>query len=374
MKIIIYIEALRTFTSGTPHRGILIKLIELCQNDEFVLVLREGYLSEHMQELFNRLKKFPNWTLVYEKKSRKLVNFLALIHSKNHCKISVKGDLYLNFDAEYLGAGNYPQIITVHDLSSVRSDGTSSISPIKRIARKFAIENGIKHSNYIVSISDFTKNDIIDYFQIENKKITTIHNGIDSEWFLKNKIKKKIKDNYWIWWGAFSERKNLERLLIAYKLFLEKNRKYQNIPDLYFIGTKNEYSKKLDKIIENSSTLQEKVYFFNSMELNNLKIYVKNSKGLLFPSLYEGFGLPVIEAYSQGVPVLTSNISSLPEIAGNLGFFVNPKDIKSIENGLEKLYLPHFSEIELKEWAKKFSYEIGFNKYLKVIQKCIKEN
>jgi glycosyltransferase involved in cell wall biosynthesis len=372
MKIVIYIESLRTFTSGTPHRGVLLKLIELRSNDEFVLVLRKGDLPEYMQELFNKLKKFSNWSLRYEKRSRKLVNILALFHFKNHCEIKAEEDVCLSFDAEYLGFKNHPQIVTVYDLSSVRNSKSSSISPFKRIARKFTIENGVKHADHIVAISEFTKNDLLDYFDIEEEKITVIHNGIDEKWFHKGISNVTLhNDNYWIWWGAYSQRKNLERLFQAYELLLKET---DGIPDLYLVGNKNEYFAKLLLIIEGSKVLKRKVKIYPKQDIDNLKVLVSNSVGLVFPSLYEGFGLPVIEAYSQQVPVLTSNVSSLPEISGDLGVLVDPNDIIDIKNGLLELNkMQQYQNEKLKEWAEQYTYEKAAIKYSELIDRCLKK-
>lgn len=373
MKIVIYIEPLRTFTSGTPHRGVLLQLIELRSDDEFVLVLRKGNLPEHMQELFDNLYKFSNWSLVYEKRSRKAVNTLALLHIKDHCSVNVTGDIYLSFDAEFLGSGNHPQIVTVHDLSSVRNSNASSIPFLKRFARKFTIKNGIKNADYIVSISDFTKNDIVDYFDVKDTKITTIHNGIDSEWFEENVATYNTnKENYWIWWGAYSQRKNLARLLKAYEMMLQSTENEKDVPYLYLVGNENEYFSKLLLIIEQSDILKRKVKVYPQQDIDTLKALVSGSVGLVFPSLYEGFGLPVIEAYSQGVPVLTSNVSSLLEISGDFGVLLNPHDLIDIKDGLVKFYEMRSNEVsKRKQWAQKFTYEKAANKYSKLIDKCL---
>jgi len=369
MKIVIYIEPLRTFTSGTPHRGVLHKLIELRNEDEFVLVLRKGDLTEYMQELFENLKKFTNWSLIYEEKSRRHVNTLALFHFKDHCKVDIEGDIYLSFDAEYLGSENHPQIVTVHDLSSVRNSNSSSISFIKRFARKFTIENGIKNSDHIVAISDFTKNDILNYFDLEDTKITTIYNGIGSEWFEENLFDKNTKkEKYWIWWGAYSQRKNLERLLRAYQLMFKDDYNEKDVPYLYLLGNKNKYFLKLLTIIDESDILKRKVKIYPQQEIDDLKSFVAASSGLVFPSLYEGFGLPVIEAYSQGIPVLTANISSLPEITGGLGILIDPFNEVDIKDGLLKLFSDHdFDSEKVKQWAQQYTYEKAAKKYSELI-------
>jgi len=358
-----------------PHRGVLPELIGMRPNDTFVLVLRKSPLEEHMRRLFEQLEKFTNWTLVYEKLSRRFVNFLALLNYKNHVALHVKGDVYLTFDAEYLGTNNRPLIITLHDLSSVRTGSTSSISPMKKIARKFTIENAVKNADAIVTISEFTENDAKDYFENKALPITVIKNGIGNEWFDQNRFCNEneiSEENYWIWWGGFSERKNLERLLLAYEQFCNEHE--NECSNLKLVGAKNLHFQKLLSIVENSVILRKKVKFLPQKNIDELICLVRASKGLLFPSLYEGFGLPVIEAYSQGVPVLASNVSSLPEIAGEYGVFVNPLKIESIQEGMEKLNVLDVDKKDFMSYASEFTYKKAAQNYSELIDNVSKSS
>ena len=181
MIIVVYIESLKTFTSGMPLRGMLKQLIKIRPMDHFILVLRKGAIPTYLDEMLNELRVFDNWELKTEMISARISNFLAFFKFKRHCSLSVSGDIYLNLDAHYLGKKKCPQIITVHDLSSVVNNNLSSISFIRKIARKFIISNGIKFADRIVSISEFTKKDIENNFKYSNE-ITVIHNGIDDCW------------------------------------------------------------------------------------------------------------------------------------------------------------------------------------------------
>lgn len=371
MRIVVYIEPLKTFTTGMPHRGMLKELINIRKCDYFILVLRGGIIPDYLKNLLKELEVFNNWELKTERRTRKISNLLALFKSKNHCQIRYNGDIFLNLDADYLGSNNVPQIITVHDLSSVKKTGTSSISFIKKAARKFTIMNGIRYANYIVSISQFTKNDILSEFKI-TKPITVIHNGIDPKWHNIKSKRCNPQENYWIWWGGFSKRKNLKNLITSYELLLKDHPAFFNhIPSILFIGSKNNYYNELLQMIERSDILKQKIIFKNQLELDELIDYVANSKGLLFPSLYEGFGLPVIEAFSQGIPVLTSNISSLPEISGGLAILVNPHDIFSIKEGMKKLLKEESIQIrtKLEKWSTKFTYKQCALEYSNLIDK-----
>ena len=268
MKIIVYIEPLKTFTSGMPHRGMLIELIQIRKNDYFILVLRKGYIPDFLKDLFEQLQTQKNWELHMEGRTGRISNLQAFFQFKNHCNISAKGDVYLNIDAHFLGKRNHPQIVTVHDLSSVKKTGTSSISFIKRQARKFSIINGICNADKIVSISEFTKNDILSSFNTK-KSIVVIHNGIDSRWHnFKDTHDGKIK-NYWIWWGGFSKRKNLKNLLLAYELLHQSSDSMaQSIPFVKLIGNQNQHYLELKEIVDSSQILSKYVSFFPHMRLN----------------------------------------------------------------------------------------------------------
>ena len=134
----------------------------------------------------------------------------------------------------------------------------------------------------------------------------------------------------------------------------------------------------MGKLAANQASIKEYAYknlpglvkIIPYQDIYKLKYLVKNSRGLLFPSFYEGFGLPVIEAFSQGIPVLHSNTSCLPEIAASLGISCDPYDLKSIEQGLlEMIFLNNEKEIvfKRKQWAGQFTYALAAQKFSSVI-------
>ena len=120
MNIVIYIDSLKSFTTGTPHRGVLKELIKIRSDDYFILVLRKGSIPTYLKETLKEIGCYRNWELKIVNTTTRISNILALFKYKNHCKIHIKGDIYLNFDSQFLGQNNRPQLITVHDLSSIK--------------------------------------------------------------------------------------------------------------------------------------------------------------------------------------------------------------------------------------------------------------
>jgi glycosyltransferase involved in cell wall biosynthesis len=231
----------------------------------------------------------------------------------------------------------------------------------------------VKTNQKIVAISNFTKTELENRYPAQKNKFITIYNGIENFWFNnkfeQNKISNQLKDEkYWIWWGYISNRKNLKRLTEAYLSLVKKGNK---LPKILFIGDISPDQAYLKQTFEKYS---QYFYHYPFQQPYVLKNLVKNSKGLLFPSLYEGFGLPVIETFSQGAPVLHSNITSLPEIAGGLGIKVNPYDLSSIEEGLLKLSNYKLSQERsnnLKIRANMFTYETAARQFAKLIEEQI---
>jgi glycosyltransferase involved in cell wall biosynthesis len=193
--------------------------------------------------------------------------------------------------------------------------------------------------------------------QIIKNKFFTIPNGIDDMWFNniyeQNTVTEHFKNKrYFVWWGFGSNRKNLERLLTAYSLVKERNRE---LSELLLIG-------KISEDLNNVSELIDKnkyIHIIPFQPLSILKEFVRNSSGLLFPSLYEGFGLPIIETYSQGRPVLYGSVTSMPEIASSFGIPVDPNDTGSIMEGLNKMddfVIDRIYEDQVKSYANNFTY------------------
>jgi len=195
-------------------------------------------------------------------------------------------------------------------------------------------------SKKIVTVSEFSKKELIELYKIPPNKIEVIYEGVPespevNEDFIKKTLAKfRIDKPYFLYIGNWRPRKNLPGLIKAFKLFREKGFDYL----LVIGGRKDKRFLDLEKEIRENK-LEGKVILTDTLSREEVAALYKKAKALTFPSYYEGFGLPVLEAESLGVPVLTSNTSSLPEVAGDSVLYVDPYSVEDIARGLEKIAL-----------------------------------
>jgi len=234
--------------------------------------------------------------------------------------------------------------VTIHDLAIYQRP---DLFPSRQgFSIKYIVPRSIKSAQKIIAVSESTKNDVEKYFNIAPEKIKVIHEGVDyvkfnpdiasAETLSGVRQKYGIDRDYVLFVGTLEPRKNLIRLLEAYYKLLgnrpEYNKKYQ----LVLAGGKGWLYDEIFEEVENRG-LKNSVVFTDYLPAEDLPALYSNAKVFIYPSIYEGFGLPVLEAMSCGVPVITSNVSSMPEIAGNAAVLVDPLDIDGIASSLEKL-------------------------------------
>ena len=373
----IYIEgSLGGFTSGTPNRGMIDALLHNKPDWNFTIEFSVNEDNVITKELRQKWSKLSNVNISLVRSSYYFGIIKKLSGIKQHRKWISGYNCYLNPcvpDSFY--TIDKPSISLVADLSSINLSQHSSIKWHGNRIFKNMLDQAVKYNKKLIAISDFTRYELSVRYPEYYEKFVTIHNGIASFWFdndyQSNEISESVKNlDYWIWWGYISNRKNIKRLLEAYLLAKKQG---IDLPVIVFIGEVATDQKNCIDIIKR---YPECFRIFGFQEPYILKSIVKNSKGLLFPSLYEGFGLPVIEAYSQGLPVLHSMVTSLPEIAGDLGIGVNPYRTDSIVNGVIKMKQEENTNEMVekrKKWANNFTYEVAANNLIKLIEELTKE-
>jgi len=241
-----------------------------------------------------------------------------------------------------------PKVTTVHDLVVFRYPQTLHPKIVKNQRRK--LEWVRKETNLIIAVSESTKRDLVEILKISPKKIRVIYEATDPLFQKRlspgrvNTVKKKyqLKKNYLLAVGTREPRKNLKKVIEAFEL----------------LGRKD-----LDLVIAGKFGWGEDIKMANGKILGyvpkeDLPGLYTAAEVFVYPSLYEGFGLPVLEAMACGVPVVTSNTSSLPEVAGKAGVLVNPQESEAIAGGIEKA-LDQASELREKGFkqAQKFSWK-----------------
>ncbi len=264
------------------------------------------------------------------------------------------------------------QILTIHDLLSLRY---KNISAHQRFYFKFLLPALVARSKIIIAVSETTKKDIVHFLKCPEQKVQVIYNGYDhTKYFVPalttNKIYKAYGvKNYLLAVGPTYPHKNFERLIDAYYALSNETRK--QIP-LVIAGGKKKYTSLLKERAARLK-LENDIHFIGYVNTELMPSLYSEAFAMIFPSLYEGFGLPLVEAMACGCPVITSNTSSMPEVCGDAALYFNPTEGREITTAIEKLIANEDARRELKEkgliQSKKFSWEQTARALNKLIDK-----
>lgn len=252
-------------------------------------------------------------------------------------------------------------IMVVHDLGAEYLPKTHQLK--QRFYLDFIAKFQLKNATKLIAVSNATKKDLISKANIPENKIEVIYEGIDKDFFrpcnidlLSNILNKFDIENqkYFLFVGSIQPRKNLARLIEAFGLYchsgelatpessrsrIRKTYQHHNKLKLVIAGGEGWLS---DEIYAQPKQvgIENQVKFLGRISDEDLPGLYQGAIALTFPSLFEGFGLPILEAFACNCPVLTSKISSMPEIAGQAAILVDPYDIKDIAAGLELISKP----------------------------------
>lgn len=229
-------------------------------------------------------------------------------------------------------------VVTIHDLAYYHFP--QCFKTIERLRLKLLIPLNIKIANKIIAASESTKYDIQKTYNADISKITTVYYGISKKYFLQdknisNKIVKKygVNKDYILFLGRLDARKNITGLIQAFNII--KN-EVKNDLQLVIVGKKDFKFNNIRETI-NNSPFKNDIIITDYVPDNEIPYFYSNALVFVYPSLYEGFGFPVLEAMACGCNVITTNISSLPEIANNNAILVEPNDYNGIVKGIKKI-------------------------------------
>ncbi|WP_082256415.1 glycosyltransferase family 1 protein [Haloferax sp. ATB1] len=223
-----------------------------------------------------------------------------------------------NANAPPITWGDYKTVVLVHHVGS--EHGHSSL---QRFYRKATIPFGVRNADVVVTVSEFSKNRIVENLPVKQDDVHVVYNGIDDLFFEKNAGKPiEVPDEYILFVGSADERKNLSRLIQAYN-------KLDTDCELVVVGPSDTAA------FGNEKVNRDDIMNLGYVSREELIYVYENATLFAYPSLYEGFGLPPLEAAARGTPVVTSNVTAIPEVMGEAAEFVDPYDIDSIKQGLE---------------------------------------
>lgn len=366
MKIAVSADCFSAFTSGFPVRGMMLELIKLRKNDIFVLFYTKRSVPDLLKDFYEEINNLPNVEIRYFRYSRKMValrRMFGLSIIENTSEFS----LFINpGNPEVWRNITCPHICSIADFSTIKGMSTGKYASFYKIFNRISLKYMFSHISKIVPISKYTEQDLFDLWPEFKGKTQVVYNGIDDIWFderIDDCAINPFEDaSYYIWWGVISRRKNIENLIKAYNLAKSEN---PDIPNLLLVGRVEDYMENIKGLFN------EHIVNIPFQENYVLKGLVRNSSGLLFPSFYEGFGLPVIEAYSQGIPVACSNVSSLPEIADDYAILFDPKNIEEIKNCIIELADRCVDGETLRSYASMFNYRKAAIAYSEIFDELI---
>lgn len=273
---------------------------------------------------------------------------------------------------------NIKSIVTIHDLIFKHYPNTYPAFDRKIYDLKF--KTSCKNANRIVAISESTKNDIVKFYGINPEKIDVVYQSCNPIYYNlqpQQEVEKTIKEynlpeTYLLFVGSVEERKNLKVIIEAYQ-YLPENLK---LP-LVIVGKPREKNEVVELI--KSNRLEHLVIWKSNLKDNlHLQAFYQKAEILIYPSLFEGFGLPVVEGLLSKTPVITSNVSSLPEAGGSSSFYINPTNPKEMAFAIEKVLSD--SDLRQKMTEKGYQYaienfsaDVVTKKMMEVYKKTLKD-
>ncbi|HEX2715205.1 MAG TPA: glycosyltransferase family 1 protein [Candidatus Acidoferrales bacterium] len=240
-------------------------------------------------------------------------------------------------------------VMTVHDLMDLFSPPAGA-TPLVQAWRLFLARRAVAKASRILAVSQATKRELARAFAIPESKIEVIYNALDERFTREplpddaNRILERHAVNYpfVLYAGNIKPQKNLARLIEAFAVAKADLRGDPSLSRLKLLVIGDELAKHADlRRAVVRTRLREDVRFLGFVPYPVLRVFYARARAFLFPSLYEGFGLPPLEAMAHGTPVLTSNVSSLPEVFGQAALLVNPENVFEIARGIRQILTEH---------------------------------
>ena len=336
----------RKITVFTPTKTLL--------NKDVHTVLLPGLLKSSRYGKIAAFSRFAWNTFYYPIQARK---FDVLVSTTTHGSFLLK-----------------KQIITIHDLLSLRFN---NISPHQRFYFRYLLPYLAAKAKLIIAVSETTKQDIMHFLNCPEEKIKVIYNGYDEVMYNNtaslqaHSILDKYKvGNYFLAIGPTYPHKNFEWLIKVYSS-LDAGTKARH--PLVIAGGMKKYLATLKKLVAETGQDQY-IHFIGYVPIELMPSLYKEAFALVFPSLYEGFGFPLLEAMASGCPVLTSNVSSMPEVCEDAALYFDPCDEQSLKLQLERLINDPQLYRSMKESGVLQARKFSWSKTVHQLQKVIEEN
>jgi glycosyltransferase involved in cell wall biosynthesis len=232
-----------------------------------------------------------------------------------------------------------PSVITVHDLSWIRYPEMHPIERVRAMDKYF--EPGLRRASRIITDSAFVKQELVDVFGVDPSTVHPVYLGVEHLFVPLQQAQTQavlqahglVHGQYWLAVGTLEPRKNLQ---LALRAFMQLPQRERQACPLILVGMRGWNTGKLEQQLQPLVAAGE-VRQLGYISREDLAVVMAGAKALIYPSVYEGFGLPPLEAMACGVPVIASNVSSLPEVVGDAGILIDPHDVDGLAEHMREL-------------------------------------
>jgi len=369
MRIAIDIRRLKDFGVGTYIRNLVPALALVDRSNEYILVRAPGdeYEFPDLPDNFR--------AVAYEKSDSEWIDNLAFPSfvrkigaTLTHIPVS-SVPLFMP----------KPYVVTTHDLSSLFYTEAMNIA---QAFQRFRFRQGLLRASRVIVVSAATRRDVENLIGVPSERIRLVPNAPNPEFFkhrhvadarvagpdAESRERMRILERYQIHYpfllyaGSIRPQKNIPRLVEAFAVTMEEMGNHPEFRDLRLIIIGDEISRHPSvrrAVIQ--SRVEDRVRFLGFVPFDTLRVFYETAIAFVFPSLYEGFGLPPLEAMASGTPVITSASSSLPEVVGGAAMLVNPENVFDIARGIKEVLLDPEMRKQMAESGKRhaarFSWE-----------------
>ena len=271
-----------------------------------------------------------------------------------------------------------PYVVTIHDLANLFYE--ENVSPLRMHLRRYRFRRGLLRAKRVIAVSEATRRDVETHLNVPPRSIRTVYNAPDSAFVghgADRQEQQRIMERYQIdypfllYAGNIRRHKNVPRLVEAFAVVrgqLAAHPVYKDLRLVIIGDTISRYPALRQTVIK--SRVEHVVRFLGFVPFETLRCFYESAAAFVFPSRYEGFGLPPLEAMACGAPVVTSNVSSLPEVAGDAAVLVNPENVFDIARGIKEALLDETLRAELihrgRAQAARFSWEKAARQVLEI--------
>jgi len=382
-KVVIDVRRVRDFGIGTYIRNLVQALGELDKINRYVLV---GFAQD--KQLLAGLPKNFQWDAYGRSDDDRWDNLAFPIFLRRFSADLV----HIPLNRVPLALPR-PYVVTIHDMASLLFDRRSG--PRMNL-RRLRFRRGLQRADRVIAVSEATRRDVQKLLGIPGDRVRVVYNAPDPEFFAQRPAAdarlagpgvhtlelQRILERYQIHYpfllyaGNIRKQKNIPRLVDAFAVVRQALADHPVYKDLHLIIIGDEISQHpavRRAVIQ--GRVEDSVRFLGFVPFDTLRNFFEAASAFVFPSLYEGFGLPPLEAMASGTPVVTSGVSSLPEVVGDAAMLVNPENVFDIARGIKEVLLDDELRRTLiqrgREQAAKFSWQRAAREVLEIYREVV---